>query len=107
MKAASEKGIYEVVWPRGRRVAPDIDYARRLDTLEGKTVCELWDWVFRGDEIFPVTETQLAKRHPGIKFIDYKVFGNTHGFNEAEVIGALAGKLKENKCDAVISGVGC
>ncbi len=98
---------YEVVWPRGKRTIEVIRLAKRLDTLEGKTVCELWDWMFRGDQMFPTIEKELAKRYPGSKFVSYKVFGSTHGSEEAKVLAALPDKLKQNKCDAVISGVGC
>ncbi len=56
--------------------------ARRLDTLEGKTVAQLWDYIFRGDEIFPLLEEGLPERYPGVKFIRYDVFGSTHGGDE-------------------------
>ncbi|MFC1862065.1 hypothetical protein ACFLT4_01990 [Chloroflexota bacterium] len=98
---------FEVLWPRGKKAVEEAHLARRLDTLEGKTVGLLWDWVYRGEEIFPVIEKELAKRYPGIKFVGYKVFGTTHGGEEAENIAALPDKFRENKCDAVISGVGC
>ncbi len=103
MKEAS----YEVVWPRGRRVIESSPLAKRLDTLKGKTICELWEWAFRGDEIFPVIEKELAKRYPGIKFVSYEKFGNTHGRDERQFLAALPDKLKQYECDAVISGVGC
>ena len=99
--------MYEVVWPRGRRVVEHALYARRLDTLEGKTIGEVWDWIYMGDKIFPWIEKELAKRYPGIRFIGYEAFGSTHGADEANVLAALPDKLKQNKCDAVISGVGC
>jgi len=98
---------YEVVWPRGKRSVETVRFAKRLDALEDKTVGELWDWVFRGDEIFPAIEKELAKRYPGIKFVSYEVFGSTHGGKEAETLGTLSDKLRQNKCDAVISGIGC
>ena len=98
---------FEVLWPRGRKVLEEVHLAKRLDALEGKTVGFVWNWAFRGDEMFPVIEKELTKRHPGIKFIGYEVFGNTHGGKEADTIATLADKLKENRCDAVISGVGC
>jgi hypothetical protein len=98
---------YEVVWPRGRRTAEIARLANRLDTLEGKTICALWDWVFRGDEVFPLVGKELTRRYPGLHFVSYEVFGSTHGGNEAEVLAALPGKLKEYKCDGVISGIGC
>ena len=99
--------MYEVVWPRGRKEMETARLAQRLDTLEGKTVGELWDWVFRGNEIFPMIEKELAKRYPGINFINYEMFGNMHGGGEAKVIANLPDKLKQFKFDAIISGIGC
>ena len=98
---------YEVVWPRGKRVVKDLPYAQHLDSLEAKTICELSDRMFHADEIFPIIEKELASRYPRIKFVSYEVFGNIHGGEEAKVIAALPDKLKQNRCDAVISGIGC
>jgi len=105
--ASAQGTVYEVVWPRGKKIVEITPVAKRLDTLQGKTICEAWDWIFRGEEIFPVLERELAKRYPGVKFVNYKVFGSTHGKDEAKVIAALPAKLKANGCDAVMSGVGC
>ncbi|MBI2866231.1 MAG: hypothetical protein HYX99_02575 [Chloroflexi bacterium] len=99
--------MYEVVWPRGRRLVEEARFARRLDTLQGKTVGFLWDWMFRGDEIFPVMERELARRYAGLQFVGYQEFGSTHGGTEAQVLAALPDKLKEHHCDAVVSGMGC
>ena len=98
---------YEVVWPRGRKAVESVSFARRLETLEGKTVAFLWDWLFRGDEIFPVIEKELVGRYPGIKFVGHEVFGSTHGGEEAPNMAALPERLEKNKVDAVISGIGC
>lgn len=103
----SNTNAYEVVWPRGKRLVPGGGLAKRLDTLEGKVVCELWDWVFKGDVIMDVFEKELAKRYPGIKFISWREFGEIHGANEKAVLAALPEKLKNYNCDAVICGVGC
>ena len=102
-----DSNAYEVVWPRGKRFKSGARLAKRLDTLEGKVVCELWDWIFKGDVIFEVFENELAKRYRGIKFISWKEFGEIHGANEREVLAALPEKLKQYHCDAVICGVGC
>jgi hypothetical protein len=83
-----------------------IPYAQRLDTLEGKTICELSNLIYRSDEIFPLVEKELSNRYEGIKFISYKTFGSIHGGGEESTIAALPNALKQNKCDAVISGVG-
>jgi hypothetical protein len=98
---------YEVVWPRGRRTAEVTRLANRLGTLEGKTICALWDWLFRGDEVLPLAGKELARRYPGLRFIGHEVFGSTHGGNESEALAALPDKLKKHNCDGVISGIGC
>ncbi|MBI2909559.1 MAG: hypothetical protein HYX92_18105 [Chloroflexi bacterium] len=97
---------YEVVWPLGRSVYETIPLAKRSEGLEGKTVCEVWDWLFRGREIFPVIREELRKKYPTIKVVDFETFGDTHGPKEKEVIKALPDLLHQNKCDAVISGIG-
>ena len=98
---------YEVVWPRGNKGKAEAHLAKRLDTLAGKVVCELWDWIFKGDQIFDVFEKELAKRYPGVQFVSWKEFGELHGANEKAVLAALPEKLKSYRCDAVICGVGC
>lgn len=98
---------YEALWPRSPRQVGVKPLARRLDTLNGKTVAQLWDYVFRGDEVFALLEEGLKKRYPDIRFVSYKEFGNTHGSDEREVLNALARKFKELKVDAVVSGMGC
>ena len=102
-----DPNAYQVVWPRGKRCDSGARLAKRLDTLEGKVVCELWDWIFKGDQMFEVFEKELAKRYSRIKFVSWKEFGEIHGGNEKEVLAALPEKLKKYHCDAVICGVGC
>ena len=41
-------GNYSVVWPRSEKTVPVSALAPRLETLEGKTICQLWDYLFRG-----------------------------------------------------------
>jgi hypothetical protein len=107
MARKQSTGKYRVVWPRGRKVADRAKPAPRLESLNGKTVAELWDYVFRGEEIFPLIESELSGRFPGIKFISPDRFGNTHSTEEREVLFALPDRLRELGVDAVISGMGC
>ena len=99
--------MYDVVWPRGEKSMELAPLAKRLDNLEGKTVAQVWDFLFRGDEIFPILEEELRKRYPGIDFVSYDVFGSTHGDEEHDVLAALPAQLKELGVDAVISGMAC
>ncbi len=107
MDAKSSDVIYDVVWPRGEKSVELGQLAQRLDTLEGKTIAQLWDYLFRGDEIFPILEEELTKRYPGLRFVNYQVFGSTHGSGEHEVLAGLPAQLKELGVDAVISGMAC
>ena len=97
---------YQVVWPLGKLAYQNIALKPRIADLNGKTICELSDYSFRGEEIFPIIRESLRKIYPGIKFVEYTQFGNTHGSTEAEVIRTLPTMLKERGCDGVISGVG-
>ena len=86
MKSPKEQQ-YEVYWPRSPRQTRLKPLARRLDSLNGKTVAQLWDFVYRGDEIFAVLEEGLKARFPDIRFISWREFGSTHG-NEEHAIPA-------------------
>ncbi len=98
---------YEVVWPKSPLAVQARPLAERLDTLEGKRVGFLWDFLFRGHELFPVIEEELQCRFTRIEVVGYDEFGNTHGGDEAEVIAALPNRLHDRRIDAVVSGVGC
>ena len=100
------ESAYEVVWPLGKLAYKAVDSTSRVSDFSGKTICELCDWLFRGEVIFPMLRELLRKRYPGVKFVDYTVFGNIHGGKQAEVTAALPDLLAKHGCDAVISGVG-
>ena len=105
---AGDREVNErVVWPRGRKTVEPRPVAPRLDSLEGKTIGQLWDDLFRGDEIFPILEEELGRRFPGVRFVRYDTFGSTHGRDEQRVLDELPARLKELKVDAVISGMAC
>ena len=98
---------FSVLWPRGERTAARQPLAPRLASLEGKTVAFLWDYLFRGEEIFPMLEQALSERFPGLRFIGYEEFGSTHGDDEHRILAELPARLKALKVDAVVSGMGC
>jgi hypothetical protein len=104
---SSNDGHYDVLWPRAERADRAQPLAPRLATLEGKTVAQLWDFLFRGNEIFDTLEQALKARFPGVRFIGWREFGNTHGKDEREIVAGLPAKLAALKVDAVISGMAC
>jgi hypothetical protein len=97
---------FEVVWPLGRVATEAVDLAPALSDLNGKTVCELWDWLFRGDQMYPVINEELRARYPDIKIVDHEAMGNTHGTHGRAYVANLAELLRKHGCDAVISAVG-
>jgi hypothetical protein len=107
MPLVESDGYYEVFWPRAERQQKRKALAPRLTSLEGKTVAQLWDFVFRGDEIFETLEEAMKARYPGIRFVSWREFGNTHGRDERQVVAALPERLKALGVDAVISGMAC
>jgi hypothetical protein len=107
--AFAEGPVFDVVSPVGISTIQVKPLAPSLKTLEGKTICELWNYMFYGDVTFPKIEEVMLKRYPGIKFISYKDLPRIHGPDEKAEIAALKAlpdALKKYRCDAVISGNG-
>ncbi len=98
---------YETVWPRSPQGVQQQRRAPRLDSLDNARVAFLWDYLFRGDELFPVLADELRRRHPTIDIVGYEEFGNLHGADEKIRLAQLPTELRDRGVDAVISGMGC
>ena len=103
----SMEPTYDVVWPRSPRGVQQRRRAPRLDTLTGKRVAFLWDYLFRGDELFPILAEQLEARFAGVEIVGYIEFGSLHGADEKERVAQLPDDLRSRGVDAVVSGMGC
>jgi hypothetical protein len=97
---------YDVLSPLPRKAVKTTAAAARLPDLNGKTICELWDVIFRGETIYPLVREYVRKRFPDVRFVSYEEFGNFHGAREAQVISQIPGKLRAHGADAVIVGIG-
>jgi len=97
----------DVVWPRSPRGVQQRRRADGLSTLAGKRVGFLWDYLFRGDELFPILAEELTTRFEGIEIVGYEEFGNLHGADEKERVSQLPETLRDRGVDAVVSGMGC
>ena len=104
---ATKPGEYAVVWPCGERRLKVRPLARRLDTLNGKKVAQLWDYLFAGDEVFKALEKKLAETYPDVKWVSWREFGSTHAVNEKELLSSLPQRFKELGVDAAISCMAC
>jgi hypothetical protein len=97
---------FDVVWPLSPKAVKLAAASPRVPDLNGKTVCELWDVLFRGDQIYPQVRDHIRARFPGVNFVGHTEFGNFHGLHEHKVHAALADKIREHKADAAIVGIG-
>ena len=103
----TDDGRERALWPRGRKTADTRPVAPRLDTLDGKTIGEIWDDLFRGDEIFPILREEIGRRYRNVRFVEYHVFGSTHGAAEHKTIAEMPDRLRTLDVHAVISGMAC
>ena len=106
MVNVNNDGYFEVVWPRSARQARLKALAPRLGTLEGKTVAQLWDYLYLGDKVLALLEEGLKTRFPSVRFVSWREFGSTHGTAESEVLASLPGRFRELGVDAAISAIG-
>ena len=100
-------GHYEVYWPRTPRQNGIKPLAKRLDTLNGKVIAQVWDFLFRGDAVFEHLETAIKKQYSDVKFVSWREFSSSHGGEEKEALAEFGKKFKAMGVDAVISGMAC
>jgi hypothetical protein len=97
---------FDVVSPEPALAEQAVTLVPPVVDLEGAVVAELWDYRFRGDDMFPIIEDELRQRFAGIEFIGYEEFGETHAKNENEILESMAAVLQRRGVSAVISAVG-
>ena len=100
----------DVVSPVGLDAVKRSSSAPRLETLNGRTIGEVWNGVFKGDLTFPVIRKLLQQRFPSIKIVPYTEFphttGSDHPAQQRERARLIADLAREKGCHAVISGNG-
>lgn len=101
---------YAVISPSGSEAVERKNLAQRLDTLNGKTVCEVWNEDFKGDIMFPMIRELLRERFPDVKIVPYTEIPRaslkgTPSY-QREVLSQIVAAMREKGADAVISGNG-
>ncbi len=92
----------EVYNPTGA-VETTLLHAPRLDTLAGKTICELSNGGWEATRIFPAIREALQKQYPSAKILPYEEAIGTR--EECENIEHVSKIVKEKGCQAVITGM--
>jgi hypothetical protein len=91
----------EVFDPTGAFEVSEL-HAARLDTLEGKTICELSNLGWQSIRTMPYLREVLQKMYPTAKFIPWEELTPTR--EHMEDLDHVEKVLQENKCDAAIVG---
>jgi hypothetical protein len=101
-----EEHEFEVVWPSSRRRTVAVAPVDAIGGLNGKRIAFIWDYRFRGDEMWAVFKQAMRNRYPNVGFIEHEEFGDVHGVNEVNVLQQMKTKLRELRVDGAIVGVG-
>ena len=100
----------QVVSPAGLEAVKVTGVARRLDDLNGKTVGEVWNGVFKGDLTFPVIRRLLKARYPGVKIVPYTEFHHLPGSDvpaqQRELERQIVVTAQQKGCHALLFGNG-
>ncbi len=87
-KPTSNSSILEVYDPTGEMEITEV-HAPRLDTLEGKTICELSNDTWQAHRVLPEVRRLLQERFPNAKFIPYTEFPTGNGGIDTEKAAEL------------------
>jgi hypothetical protein len=101
---------FKVVSPLGDTTVEERAMAPRLDTLEGKTICLIWNGAFKSNVTLSEVAGLLTKKYPTARVISYTDMPKSSkapapGATDPDQLALLAA-FKKYKCDAVISGNG-
>ncbi len=89
----------EVLDPSGAYEVTKL-FAKRLDNLNGKTVCMVSNNIWQSWRTFPLIGDLLKKQYPTVKIVSWEQFGSDF---ESKPTEGLA-KMKALGCDAAIVG---
>ena len=99
-----------VVSPEGLPLRPVDRVSRHLDTLEGKTIGEVYNNHFKGEFMFETYRRLFKARYPGIKIVPFDKFPIVYvggdPASQKKTAKDIARLAKEWGVDAIISGNG-
>lgn len=99
-----------VISPVGLPVTQNKGIASRLPTLEGKTIGEVYNHHFKGDQMFGLYRELLKQRYPGIRIVPYTElpasFVGGDAASHRRIAQEVAAAAREKGCDALITGNG-
>jgi hypothetical protein len=101
---------FSVVSPEGLPVGATGGVSRPLDSLEGKTIGEVYNNHFKGELMFRTYRRLFEQKYPGIRVIPFEEFPIVYVGGDAasqkKVAKEIAALAQERGCDAIITGNG-
>jgi hypothetical protein len=101
---------FSVISPEGLPLAPSGVVTCQLDSLEGKTIGEVYNNHFNGELMFKTYRRLFQEKYPGIRIIPFTEFPIVYVGGDAasqkRVAKEIAALAKERGCDALITGNG-
>jgi hypothetical protein len=101
---------YRVISPEGLPREVTKRLSRHLDTLEGKTIGEVYNNHFKGELMFETYRRLFREKFPGVKVIPFTefptVFVGGDPDSQKKTAREIARLAKERGCDAIITGNG-
>jgi hypothetical protein len=95
---------FDVVHPVSRRPVVARTSNSDLPGLTGKKIALVWDYLFRGDDVFRLVQERFQAEGSGVEFVDHEVFGDIHSHDE--LLDELPSRLAEMGVDGTIVATG-
>ena len=99
-----------VISPEGLPLGATKNIARHLDTLDGKTIGEVYNNHFKGELMFQTYRRLFREKFKGVKIIPFTEFPIVYVGGDAEsqkkIAKEIADLAKLNGVDAIIPGNG-
>jgi hypothetical protein len=99
-----------VVSPLGLPATQNKGIAPRLDTLEGKTVGEVYNHHFKGDTMFALYRELLQQRYSGVRIVPFTELPASYvggdPATQRRIALEVAAQAKAKGIDALIAGNG-
>jgi len=99
-----------VISPEGLQLSQMTGVSRHLDTLAGKTIGEVYNNHFKGEQMFGIYRRLLKETFPGVKVIPFdrfpRVYVGGDPASQKKTAREIAALAQEWEVDAIITGNG-
>jgi hypothetical protein len=99
-----------VISPEGLPLGVTKYISQHIDTLEGKTICEVYNNHFKGELMFQTYRRLFKETFGGVRIIPFDEFPTVYVGGDAasqkEIAKRIAAIAKERGCDVLITGNG-